>query len=360
MSELASLCEDFLSALDLERNYSPYTVRAYRCNLGQFLAWLAAQGMPGSLSDLTGLRIRDFLGYLRDTCHNDARTVAHKLATLKSFLGYLREILPPATARTLPTITWHYRYDKKVQHALCDEDLNALLDAVQRRVAGAQTHLQATKRKTRRLRKQLAACRRDLLMLLLMAGAGLRVGEVCALNLEDIDRTDRSIRVRGKGRKTRIVYFDIPEMVEAMELYLRDRTVLGSEATALFLNSRDGDRITPRAVQLLLKNYVQDAGVDRTTSPHTLRHSFATLSIERGANVKAVSQLLGHAHVSTTLALYTHLSASHVRQVFRLFHPRNPDRLPLEEVVALRRHALLFVKGCTNQGYRSALAVASG
>lgn len=360
MPELATLCADFLSALDLERNYSPYTLRSYRHNLEQFRSWLIEQGRTGTPSDLAGLAIRDFLGYLRDHCHNDARTVAHKLATLKSFLGYLRETLPPAQASALPKVTWHYKYDKKVQQSLRDEDLNALLDAVHERIASTEADLQIARGRTRRLRKQLAACRRDLLLLLLMAGAGLRVGEVCGLNLDDVDLADHSIRVRGKGRKIRVVYFDIPEMVEAMAQYLRERCVLGSDPTALFLNGRDGGRISSRAIQLLLKSYLRDAGLDSKTSPHTLRHTFSTLSIERGANVKAVSQILGHAHVSTTLALYTHLSTEHVRQVFRLFHPRNPERLPLEEVVAHRRHALMFVKDQTNQSYRAGLAAAGG
>lgn len=257
-------------------------------------------------------------------------------------------------------MTWQYKHTKKLQKTLSDANLDALLAAIRRRAAETEALLRRAKGKTRRLRKQVAGCYRDLLMVLLMAGAGLRVGELCALDLDQINRADRSIQVRGKGRKLRVVYFVIPEMVAAMETYLYHRSELGSDLTALFLNGRDGGRLTPRAVQLLLKGYLQDAGLDASTTPHSLRHTFASLSIERGANVKAVSQILGHAHVSTTLAMYTHLSDEHVRKVFRLFHPRNPEHLSLEEAVAHRRQALLFVKDRTNYGHRQAIAATGG
>jgi len=359
MSDLASLCDDFLVGLDLERNYSRHTVRSYRQNLQQFRTWLASEGREGCVAHLTGLTIRQFLGHLRDGCQNDPRTVAQKLATLKSFLAYLRERLPPAQAAALPKVTWHYKYDKKAPATLSDDALDALLATVRRRLADTEARLSTARRRTR-LHKCVACCRRDLVMVLLMAGAGLRVGELCALNLDDLDRADRSIRVRGKGYRPRIVYFDIPEMVEAMDGYLVVRCQLGSETGALFLNGREGGRITSRAVELLLKRYLQEAGLNTQITPHALRHTFATLAIERGANIKAVSQILGHAHVATTLDLYTHLSPEHVRKVFRLFHPRNPEHLPAEEAVAQRRHALLFLRDRTNQAHRRAISAAGG
>jgi|GEM_PF-1662340 len=360
MTELAPLCEDFLAAIDLERNYSRHTLRCYRHNLTQFLNWLDDQGREGVLSDLTSLTVREFLGYLRDRCGNDPRTIAHKLGTLKSLLSHLRETLPLPQATALPKITWRYKYDKKLQKSLNQPQLHALLAAVRQRVAEVTSKLESTTGKTRRLHKQIACCHRDLLMLVLMAGVGLRVGELCGLNLKDIDLTDRSIRVLGKGRKERIVYFDLPQLVEAMGQYLQHRSLLGGQTEAVFLNARDGSRLTTRAVELLLKDYLQAAGLDQEATPHSLRHTFASLSIERGANVKAVSQILGHAWVSTTLAMYTHLSNEHVRKVLRLFNPLNPQRLSVEEVVASRRHALMFIGDRTNYHHRRAVRALGG
>lgn len=360
MTELATLCADFLAAIDLERNYSRHTLRCYRHNLGQFLNWLDDQGREGMLTDLTSLAVREFLGYLRNRCGNDPRTINHKLGTLKSFLSHLQETLPLPQATALPKITWRYKYDKKLQKSLDQPQLHALLAAVRQRLAEATSRLQTTKGKTRRLRKQIACCHRDLLILLLMAGVGLRVGELCGLSLKDVDLTDRSIRVLGKGRKERVVYFDLPQLVQAMEQYLQHRSLLGDQDDALFLNARDSSRLTTRAVELLLKDYLQAAGLDQGATPHSLRHTFASLSIERGANVKAVSQILGHAWVSTTLAMYTHLSNEHVRKVLRLFNPLNPERLSVEEVVASRRHALMFIKDRTNYHHRRAIRSLGG
>lgn len=360
MTELATLCEDFLTAIDLERNYSRHTLRCYRHNLNQFLNWLDDHGREGVLSALTSLTVREFLGYLRDRCGNDPRTINHKLGTLKSLLSHLRETLPLAQANALPKITWRYKFDKKLMKSFNQAQLNALLAAVRQRLVETASRLTTTKGKTRRLHKQIACCHRDLLMLVLMAGAGLRVGELCGLNLKDIDLTDRSIRVLGKGRKERVVYFDLPQLVEAMGQYLQQRSVLGNQSEALFLNARDGNRITTRAVELQLKEYLEAAGLDQEATPHSLRHTFASLSIERGANVKAVSQILGHSWVSTTLAMYTHLSDEHVRKVLRLFNPLNPERLSVQEVVASRRHALMFLGDRTNYHHRRAIRALGG
>jgi site-specific recombinase XerD len=360
MPNLSELVADFLVALDLERNYSPHTLASYRRNLRQFLTWMEDQERGTQLTDVTALTIRDFLGHLRDSCRNDGATVAQKLATLKSLLAYLRDSLPTPHAKGLPKVTWNYKHDKKLQRALSDTQLDQLVVAARVRVTDTEQQLQLSGRSTKRLEKQRIAAKRDLLILLLMAGTGLRVGELCAISLEDLNLEDRSIRLRGKGGKYRVVYFDIPEMVLAMQEYLQVRAEMGGDSSALLLNVRDGGRLTPRAVQLLLKGYLKDAGLDPEVTPHTLRHSFATLSIERGANVKAVSQLLGHAQVTTTLGMYTHLSEAHVRKVFQLFHPRNLDRPLLEEVVANRQRSLMYLKDATNQGQRRAIAAAVG
>ncbi|HYG56651.1 MAG TPA: tyrosine-type recombinase/integrase, partial [Symbiobacteriaceae bacterium] len=189
----------------------------------------------------------------------DPRTINHKLGTLKSFLSHLRETLPLPQVSALPKITWRYKFDKKLMRSFNQAQLNALLAAVRQRLAETASRLATTKGKTRRLHKQIACCHRDLLMLVLMAGVGLRVGELCGLNLKDIDLADRSIRVLGKGRRERVVYFDLPQLVEAMGQYLQHRSQFGGETEAVFLNARDGSRLTTRAVELLLKDYLHAA-----------------------------------------------------------------------------------------------------
>lgn len=355
MSDLRGLVADFLVALDLERNYSPNTGKAYRAALGQFLAWLSHQGQPGELSGLTPGAVREFLAHLRDQRHNDPRSIQLKLTALKSFVAYLREALPAPLAQQLPRLNWQYKAGRKVQRALRDDELDKLLEAAYREREQLHADLAQALGPAPRLAKQAANASRNVLILLLLAGAGLRVSEVCGLNLSDVDLANRTIRVMGKGRKEREVFFDVPEMVQAMDGYL---ALPGgaSPAGAIFRNSRDGGRLTTRSVQFLLQHYRDLAGLEGKVTPHTLRHTFATLSIERGANVKAVSQLLGHAQVTTTLQMYTHLSEEHVRKVFRLCHPRAEVHLPLEQVVELRRRALMYIHDAAGTGQRRAAA----
>ena len=116
------------------------------------------------------------------------------------------------------------------------------------------------------------------------------------------------IRVLGKGSREREVYYDIPRMTAAMDDYLAIRDAFSPKSDAVFVNSRDGGRLTVRSVELMLKDYLGRADLSRSYTPHSLRHTYASLSIEQGANIKVVSQILGHSNIRTTLSLYTHLS----------------------------------------------------
>lgn len=354
---MQDLVQEYLSVLDLERNYSPFTVKAYRVNLNQFLNWSNEYGVDAPFT-LTSPIIWDFVHYLREERGVCDRSIQQKLATLKSFLGFLRTALPKNRTQSLAVISWRYKITKKLKQSLSEDELYALLSAVEEYRLELQEQLKGSSGRTKRLNKQINNCYRDRLILLLMAGAGMRVGEVCALNLQDINVEDRSIRVLGKGAREREVYFDIPEMIEAMEAYLIVREACSPQSDALFVNSRDGGRLTVRSVELMLKKYLSRADLSDKYTPHSLRHTFATLSIERGANIKAVSQLLGHSQVGTTLNLYTHLSQGHIRKVFRMCHPLADEKLSDKQIVDNRRNSLAYLNDKTNQRHRQAISSA--
>ena len=322
------------------------------------MGWLRTEGRSLQIEALRTEHIRDFLGYLRDGRGNDGRSIALKLAATKSWLAYLRESLPPEAASRLPVVDWTYRAPQRMAEALEREQLDLLLAAARRRYLEARGALEATSPPSPQMRRHADAAYRDYVMVLLLAGTGLRVGELVGLNLEDVDLPDRSFRVRGKGARYRRVWWSVPPLQEEFIAYLGHLPAGApdqrAEGVPLFRNERGGGRLTTRSVQRLLKNLAEKTGL--TATPHTLRHTFATLTIESGANIKAVSQMLGHRHIATTLQLYTHLSAHYVREVFAACHPFAANRPSPDQAIAWRRRSLSALGDQTGWRQQGAIA----
>ena len=296
----------FLQYLIVERGFSRNTWDAYRNDLQQFEQFLgerwngqAAGGSPWPAVDLNLLNqyiveLRDRKGY-RDT------TTARKVAAIKSFFsflllnGYISEdptesLGSPRIGRTLPK-------------CLSEDDVTRLLDVA----AQAGT----------------PESNRDATILELLYATGLRVSELVSLNVSDIDFQEAYIRCWGKGSKERLVYL-YPKAVVELRRYLGSARVslLGSHKgeNALFVNHR-GERLTRQWVWSILKTYSKKANIDEGTTPHTLRHSFATHLLQNGASLRHVQELLGHSSISTT-QVYTHLTNLHLRQEYEKSHPR--------------------------------------
>jgi site-specific recombinase XerD len=354
--EIPDLVRDFLLWIDRARGCSPKTVAAYRLALGQLTAWMQANGLSLRWEDFHVDRIRDFLAYLRDERGNDGRSIALKLAAVKSWLAYLRRTLPPEARAAVPVVDWTYRTPQRTVDALERDQLDRLLVVARQRHENAQATLADAAVATPRLLRRAQAAQRDYVIVLLLAGTGLRVGELVGLDVADVDLADRALHVRGKGGHLRRVWWSISPLQEAFDAYRKavvPKVTGEPPAAPLFRNERDGGRLTTRSVQRLLRSLAAEAGLAAT--PHTLRHTFATLAIESGANIKAVSQMLGHRHISTTLQLYTHLSAHYVREVFAACHPFATTRPSLEQAIAWRRRSLAALPDQT--GWRQRQAV---
>ncbi len=345
--KIDSYIDDFLTYLNLEQNAAPNTLKSYRLNLNEFSKWNQERGT----TVLSNLTIQDFVQYLREQKGNSSNTIAQKLASLKSFFNYLTSVKVVA-----PRLDGTYKKIKTEAIALSREELDSLLLAAKDKYHKTCNTLSNATGKTSLLQKQLAACSRDILMLLLLAGTGLRISELCSVNIGDLDMENGSFTVNGKGYKKRLVYFDLPEIRTALVNYLSLRFILTQEKEPLFTNLKDGCRLSVRGAQYIFQAHVKSANLSKNTTPHTLRHTFATLSIEMGANIKAVSQLLGHAQVGTTLKMYTHLSPEYVRKVFQLCNPFTEKVFSLEEAVNARRSSLLFINDRTNHWQRRAIA----
>ena len=301
--------QSFLDYLRLNRNASRNTVLAYRSDLSQFLSFL--ETWPGRQSatvldpsDLNQGSVRGFLGALYRRGVGGSSS-ARKLAAVRSFARFLcREGMLEADPGALVSTP---RQVQKVPAHLDIDEMRQLLEA-----PDAATLLG----------------RRDRAILEVFYASGLRLSELVGLGLGDINEGSRLLRVLGKGGKERIVPFN-PTAAGALRAYLVDRPVLARAArratgTAreepLFLNYRGG-RLSTRSVDRLVRRYVTQASTRLGISPHALRHSFATHLLERGADLRAIQELLGHSRVTTTQR-YTHVNATQLNAVYRKTHPR--------------------------------------
>lgn len=299
--------EQFEAHLKYERNVSPHTLRNYLSDLTQFYDHIAAPDKDGNrrhvdVRQLDNLTIREYLATLYEQKRKKT-SIARKLATLRTFFKFLcrEEVLKLNPARLVASP----RLEKKLPVTLTVDDVIRFIEAPE-----ADT----------------ALGKRDRCILELLYGTGMRVSELCGLNLDDIDYDHQSIRVRGKGRKERIVPFG-SKALETLETYLGVRGELLAEASAddraamaVFLNYQ-GTRISTRSVGRMVDKYLKICADMRNISPHSLRHSFATHLLNAGADLRAIQELLGHARLSTTQK-YTHVSHERMMEVYDKAHPK--------------------------------------
>jgi integrase/recombinase XerC len=289
----------FLLYLARERNASPHTIRAYGDDLAQFIAHLRREvGHEPAPAEVDALLIRGFLSELHRAGVRKT-SAARKLAALRTFFRFLcREgVLTSNPARALVSP----RVEKRVPEHLQEDHMPLLLD-----VPGTS----------------LAALRARAILEVLY-GTGIRCAELVGLDLDSVDLGERVLRVVGKGRKERIVPFGRPARA-ALEAYLGEARRVAS-GDALFVNAR-GQRISDRYVRMVVAGRVRQVALDRRISPHTLRHSFATHLLERGADLRSIQELLGHANLSTTQR-YTHVNLTHILEIYRKTHPRATAKL---------------------------------
>jgi integrase/recombinase XerC len=294
--------EGFIASLT---GSSPHTRKAYESDLRQFVAW-AERGGAGSPEAVDHLVLRRYLAYL--TTRGMARpTIARKAAALRAFFGWLRKrgIVAADPTRNLRTPKGDRRLPKVPKAA----EVATLLDEP------------PAEEETEDDPAAVAVALRDLAVLEVLYGAGLRVSELCGLGPADVDPRGGLVTVLGKRSKIRRVPLG-EAAIAAIRAYLDGgRTILaGAEtpADALFLNRR-GKRLTPRDARRILERRLLTDG--RAISPHSLRHAYATHLLEGGADLRAVQELLGHADVATT-QLYTHLTKDRLRAVYDATHPR--------------------------------------
>ncbi len=291
---------DFLMHLGLEKNSSPLTVKSYREDLTQALTFLREHTKQNSTrpEDWNLRSLRALTAWLHNQGYAKS-TVARRLAAVRSFGKYLcREgVLASNPADSLRGP----RLNKTLPHFLTLADVQRLLAAP----GGDELAL------------------RDRAWLETLYSGGLRVSELVGLNLVDLDIAEGVAVVRGKGKKERLALLGHPAQL-ALRDWLVERAALLRRANkvsdAVFLNCQ-ATRLTVRSVGRLLAKHLRVAGLDPRTTPHTLRHSFATHLLDAGADIRCVQELLGHKNLSTT-QIYTHVTTERLQQSYHKAHPR--------------------------------------
>ena len=295
--------ESFLSYLTVEKGFSLNTVEAYRNDLNQLSGFAEERAVKRNIMpSWEGFDRQDMLAYMLDLKERGyvITTQVRKLAAAKSFFHFM---LDEGKLKKNPTDNLaSLKAGKSLPDALSIEQVRRLLE-------------QPTKTYT-------LEARRDSAMLQLLYASGMRVSELTSLNMGDVDIEDGSVRCFGKGSKERIVPIH-PRAAGAIKEYVevvRPRLLRDDNEQALFLNKR-GDRLTRQGLWQKLKEYAKQAGLGKSITPHTLRHSFATHMLSGGADLRYVQEMLGHANISTT-QIYTHLTSEHVRRTYERAHPR--------------------------------------
>jgi integrase/recombinase XerC len=293
------LLADYLRHLSLEKNASAHTVKSYREDLTQAIDFFREQ-LPGALKPdrLTTRIIRAYLAWLHGQGYAKT-TIARRLAAVRSWLRFLCR--QGVIARNPSDGLRGPRQDKRLPHFLSAEQMTKLL------ASPADTPLGI----------------RDKALFETMYSAGLRVSELVGVNVDDMDLDGGTLVVRGKGKRERVALLGRPAVKAVREwLTARDHLVAAMPAVpkAVFLN-RFGRRLTTRSVARFLEKYLARAGLDPRSSPHTLRHSFATHLLDAGADVRSVQELLGHRSLGTT-QIYTHVTTSRLHDSYQAAHPR--------------------------------------
>ncbi len=297
---------DFINYMQMEKNFSSMTIKSYRMDVEQLLAFMEERYGSTDYVERQWI-LRHFLAYLMDKGYN-RKTIARKLSSVRSFFRYLQRegvmkegkwanVSTPRQPRNLPTFLYYH----EVETLLSLPDMKTALGC------------------------------RDRALMELIYSSGIRVGEIVKTTLNSVDFAQRLIKVGGKGGKERIIPVG-GKAIETLLTYLSGpreqllfaegkKAVQNESATnALFLN-RFGQPLGERGVRYIFDKYIHKASLKEGISPHSLRHSFATHLLERGADLRMVQELLGHVSISTT-QLYTHITRERLHEVYNSAHPR--------------------------------------
>jgi integrase/recombinase XerD len=290
--------QDYLSMLRVERNVSSQTIDAYKRDLKQYLGYIDDQKIK-ELSQITPTHIRDYIRILNDRGMAPA-SISRIISSIRSYHKYLsgETIISenPALVIKNPKIP------KKLPDVLSEKEISSIIGSI---------------------KESSQFYQRDKAMIEMLYSCGIRVSELCGLEMSNLFLEDELIRVLGKGNKERLLPIGgrAKEYLNDYLIHTRIRLIKQTGSSHIFL-SRNGKALTRAMVNNILNKWTQISEVNRSVSPHILRHSFATHLLEGGADLRFVQALLGHSDISTT-QIYTHLDKHYLKEIYKSHHPRS-------------------------------------
>lgn len=286
---------EFLKYIDLEKNYSNYTLINYKDDLSFYLDFLNKENIDVLDSDYKV--IRNYLSYMYNKKYS-SKTISRHISSLRSFYKYM--LKENYIVKNPMTLISNPKQESKLPHFLYYNELETILNIPDKSTPLGQ---------------------RDSVILELLYSTGIRVSELVNIKLKDINLSTRKIRILGKGNKERIVLYG-EYLKKLLDIYLNDgREKLVKNNQEYLVLNKNGSGLTTRGVRVIIDNILKKGEIDFHISPHVLRHTFATHMLDSGADLKSVQELLGHENLSTT-QIYTHVSNERLRKVYLSTHPR--------------------------------------
>lgn len=284
----------FLKYLSVVKKYSDYTITSYKIDLVELYDFTT------DLINIDNIVVREYLDYLYSK-KLKRNTISRKISSIRSFYNYLlnENYIKTNPFKEISKI----KKDGSLPKYIKDNDLEKLFNC---------------------FNKEKTLDQRNLLILEMLYATGLRVGELVNIKLNDIDHYNKSIKILGKGRKERIVFYG-SFCEDILDLYLNNgrKELLKAPTDYLFLN-KNGTKLSSRYIGKIIDKAIKVCEVDYHISPHTLRHTFATDMLNAGADLMSVKELLGHSSINTT-SIYTHITNEQIKKVYENTHPRSKE-----------------------------------
>lgn len=293
---IQDIFKDFVSYISYEENLSSNTVEAYSSDIVPFIQYLNEHNVT-DVKGITHLHIRTYISTMYEKL--DKRSISRKTSSIRAFLKYLH-IQGYVSSEILSRVV-HPKTQEKIMFALSKEEINNFLSAID---------------------SSNDIGKRNLSIIELLYGAGLRVSELANLKLGDVDYTTKVVKVLGKGRKERLAPFN-DEALSTLKNYLdiRNNFIKEDKPTDNIYVNKSGTPLGVRSIQRLTNFISAKAGLLKKATPHTMRHSYATHLLEAGASIKTVKELLGHASIAATQR-YTHITIEKLSEIYKKSHPK--------------------------------------
>jgi integrase/recombinase XerD len=307
VNELTKVMQDFLFHCRVEKNLSVHTLKAYQLDLNQFTHFVSSNGTGVDIQCVDKQLLREYLQKLLET--SKVKTVKRKVATLKALFNYL-EFEDKISVNPFRKMRIKIREPLVLPGVLTLEEVKVIFQTVYRAKHDCEDRDTYTYK----------SIVRDVAVLELLFATGIRVSELCHLKKDHVSLAQKYIQVNGKGSRERIIQVCSQEIITILEEYLGLFHLPGSNFSYFFIN-RLGHQLSPQSVRFMVKKYTRLSNIKKSITPHKFRHTFATLLLEEGVDIRYIQQLLGHSTITTT-QIYTHISNHKQQEILATLHPR--------------------------------------